>query len=142
MAFFAALRDAAGSSCRDAETDTWQNEDSKSQRRQRLERVGDLPGVLIEGLCADVTEGGVSQTVRSIETGEGLDQYPISRDESLDNNSFVKWKHLRWMSSRTIQNGWMGSAGDDPRPVRYGSDRETGRPPFRRMMRSQRQCFA
>ena len=30
---------------------------------------------------------------------EGLFQYPISSADRLDGNSFVKWQHLRWLSS-------------------------------------------
>ena len=45
----------------------------------------------------------MNRAVKLIETGEALEQYPISVDERLDAHAFVKWMHHRWMSSRTFK---------------------------------------
>ena len=34
---------------------------------------------------------------------DALDEYPIARHIRLDGNSFVKWQHLRWLSSKTAR---------------------------------------
>lgn len=34
---------------------------------------------------------------------DGIPAYPISRDQRLDGHSFVKWQHVRWLSSRTYR---------------------------------------
>lgn len=38
-----------------------------------------------------------------VSDAEDLPHYPISRDERLDGNSFVKWHTSRWLSSRTFK---------------------------------------
>lgn len=34
---------------------------------------------------------------------DDLPEYPIARAVRLDGNSFVKWQHLRWLSSKTAR---------------------------------------
>lgn len=38
-----------------------------------------------------------------IDQDNGLPQYPLSREERLDGNSFVKWHVHRWLSSKTFK---------------------------------------
>jgi hypothetical protein len=38
-----------------------------------------------------------------VSSGDGLRQYPISREDRLDAHSFIKWWHHRWKSSRTFK---------------------------------------
>lgn len=45
----------------------------------------------------------MNRAVKLIDSGEGLEQYPIAADERLDAHAFVKWMHHRWMSSRTFK---------------------------------------
>lgn len=34
---------------------------------------------------------------------EGLPEYPVARDQRLDGHSFIKWQHVRWLSSRSYR---------------------------------------
>lgn len=45
----------------------------------------------------------MKQELRLISSDDGIETYPISRDERLDAHSFLKWMHHRWMSSRTYK---------------------------------------
>lgn len=38
-----------------------------------------------------------------VEPVDGLEVYPVGRDERLDGHSFLKWSHHRWMASRTFK---------------------------------------
>lgn len=37
-----------------------------------------------------------------VETAQ-LEEYPIDRDTRLDGHAFIKWHHIRWMSSKTFR---------------------------------------
>ena len=57
-AFAAGVRDAVGQGFDRAAAEARRHEETKYQRMRALQQDGDAPGVLIEGRCVDVTEGG------------------------------------------------------------------------------------
>ncbi|RRH70022.1 hypothetical protein [Falsigemmobacter faecalis] len=43
-----------------------------------------------------------SRKLVAISTAE-IEEYPIARETRLDGHSFIKWQHIRWLSSKTFK---------------------------------------